>query len=491
MRIVIISFAVMFFISAASAQRMKSCKPCEELKNLQLPDVTILSAEAKTSDTIKSPSEPWIPTAIIHKPFCRVLARISREINFELLLPDESNGRFLMSGGGGFVGSIQNSYRDKVNEGFATAGTDAGHKGGEDAKWAYNNMERQLDFGRLAIHRTAVVSKLIMQAFYCSAPVKSYFAGCSRGGGQAMVEAQYYPEDFDGIVAGAPAYAWPATAAKLLQNSKNNYPNPNDLKPVITNDNLKLLQTEVLKQCDQLDGSADGIIEDPRKCKFEFSKLPLCPDGKPGSSCFTKEQLSAIEAVYSPLVVDGKEIYPGYAFGGEAERGGWDMWITGTSPFIPNGPSFHYMFATNIFKYLIFNDPNWDYSKYDYKNFEAQTLYASSYLDATSTDYSEFKKRNGKIIFYHGWNDPALSAYSTIEHYEGILKADKGAQSFARLFLLPGVLHCAGGPGCDNVDWVNLIVDWVEKSVAPDQVVASKTIQGKTITKNIFPYPKQ
>jgi len=134
MRIVIISFAVMFFISAASAQRMKSCKPCEELKNLQLPDVTILSAEAKTSDTIKSPSEPWIPTAIIHKPFCRVLARISREINFELLLPDESNGRFLMSGGGGFVGSIQNSYRDKVNEGFATAGTDAGHKGGERCK---------------------------------------------------------------------------------------------------------------------------------------------------------------------------------------------------------------------------------------------------------------------------------------------------------------------------------------------------------------------
>jgi feruloyl esterase len=190
-------------------------------------------------------------------------------------------------------------------------------------------------------------------------------------------------------------------------------------------------------------------------------------------------------------VVNGKEIYPGFPFGAEADRGSWDVWITGTSQYMPNGPSLHHMFSANIFKYLVFNDSTWDYSKYDFKNFEAQTLYASSYLDATSTDYSEFKKRNGKIIFYHGWNDPALSAYSTIEHYEGILKGDQGAQSYATLFLLPGVLHCDGGRGCDNVDWITLIIDWVEKSKAPDKVVASKMVEGKTITKNIYPYPKQ
>ncbi len=490
MRNIIILLALIFFISTASAQSEKSCKPCEELMKLQLPDVTILVAELKTSDTIKNPNEPWMSTVIINKPFCRVVGRISKEINFELLLPEASNGRFLMSGGGGFVGSIQNSFRDKVNDGFATAGTDAGHEGGDDAKWAYNNMERQLNFGRLAIHRTAVVSKLIMQNYYCAAPAKSYFVGCSRGGGQAMVEAQYYPEDFDGIVAGAPAYNWPALAAKFVQDSKNNYPNPNDLKPLITNDNLKLLQNEVLKQCDLLDGSADGIINDPRKCKLDFSKLPVCPDGQAGSGCFTKQQLTAIKEVYSPLKVDGKEIYPGFPFGAEAEIGSWDMWVSGTSPYMPNAPSLHYMFSTNIFKYLVFNDSTWDYSKYDFKNFDAQTLYASSYLDATRTDYSEFKKHNGKIIFYHGWNDPAISAYATIEHYEGILKGDKDATSYARLFLLPGVLHCGDGPGCDNVDWVTLIFDWVEKSKAPDQVVASKTVDGKIITKNILPYPK-
>ena len=491
MRSVSICFTLMFIISSASAQTVKSCKPCEELKNLQLPDVTILVVEAKILDTIRNPNEPWMQTVIINKPYCRVLGRISKEINFELLLPNESNGRFLMSGGGGFVGSIQNFFRDKVNEGFATAGTDAGHKGGEDAKWAYNNMERQLNFGRLAIHRTAVVSKLIMQNYYCAAPAKSYFVGCSRGGGQAMVEAQYYPEDFEGIVAGAPAFDWPGFAAKFIQGSKYNYPNPNKLKPVITNDNLKLLQNEVLKQCDKLDGSADSIIGDPRKCKLDFSKLPLCPDGQAGSKCFTKQQLAAIKAVYNPLIVDGKEIYPGFPFGAEAEMGAWDMWIAGTSSYTPNAPSLHYMFSTNIFKYLVFNDSTWDYSTYNFKNFAAQTQYASSYLNATGTDYSEFKKLNRKIIFYHGWNDPALSANATIQHYEGILKGDKDAQSYARLFLLPGVLHCGGGLGCDNVDWINLIIDWVEKSKAPDQVIASKTVQGKTITKTIFPYPKQ
>jgi hypothetical protein len=486
-----ISFAFMLFACLASAQNVKPCKPCAELKNLQLPDVTILVAEANAGDTIKNPDEPWRGTIVIQKPFCRILGRISKEINFEILLPDESNTRFLMSGGGGFVGSIQNDFKSKVDEGFATAGTDTGHEGGGDAKWAYNNMERQLNFGRLAIHRTAVVSKAIMQNYYCAAPSKSYFVGCSRGGGQAMMEAQYYPGDFDGIVAGAPAFAWPAIAAKFLQHSQYNYSDAKELRPVITKDNLKLLQKEVLKQCDQLDGSADGIINNPNKCKFDFSKLPVCANETSGSACITKKQLAAIKSIYSPLVANGKQIYPGFPFGGEAEDNAWDPWITAPVSTQQKEPSLHYMFSTNIFKYFIFNDSTFDYTKYSFKNFAAETAYASSYLDATSTDYSEFKKRNGKIIFFHGWNDAALSANATIEHYNGILQADKDAQSFARLFLLPGVLHCGGGPGCDNVDWVSLIIDWVEKSKAPDQVVASKTVGGKVATKNILAYPKE
>jgi hypothetical protein len=491
MRTFYICLALVLLACLASAQNAKPCKPCEELKNLQLPDVTILVAEVHAGNTTKNPGEPGRGTDAIRKPFCRVLGRISREINFEILLPEESNTRFLMSGGGGFVGSIQNSFKSKVHEGFATAGTDTGHEGGGDAKWAYNNMERQLNFGRLAIHRTAVVSKAIMQNYYGAAPSKSYFVGCSRGGGQAMVEAQCYPEDFDGIVAGAPAFAWPAIAAKFLQHSQYNYPDPGELRPVITKDNLKLLQNEVLRQCDQLDGAADGILNNPGKCQFDFSKLPLCPNEKQGNGCFTQTQLAAIKSIYSPLVVNGKQIYPGFPLGGEAEDGSWDPWITTSILSQKKEPSLHYMFSTNIFKYLIFNDSTFNYTQYNFKNFTRETAYASSYLDATSTNYGDFKKRNGKIIFFHGWNDAALSANATIEHYNAILKADKDAQSYARLFLLPGVLHCGGGPGCDKVDWISLIIDWVEKSKAPDQIVASKSTVGNVATKNIFPYPKE
>jgi len=486
-RAAIIFLTLLSFSISSYAQA--PCTPCDKLKDLKLPDVTILSVEALASDTIKSP-EPWIPTTYLTKPFCRVMGTISTEINFELLLPQQWNGRFLMGGGGGFVGSIQNELRDRVNDGYATAGTDTGHKGQAfSAEWAYNNMERQLNFGRLAIHRTTVVSKSIIQAFYCKETFYSYFLGCSRGGGQAMVEAQLYPQDFNGIVAGAPVHRWPALSAKFLSVIQKNYPNPNDLTPVLTADNLKLLQEYVLKQCDNLDGLSDKVITDPRDCQIDLSKLPVCVNNQPGATCFTKEQLAVIRAVYEPLVIDQKTVYPAFPVGIEAEEGGWDIWIAGTNSYVK--PSLEFTISTGLYKYLVFNDANWDYSKYDFKKFFDETRFASSFLDATSVDYSEFKKNNGKMIIYHGWNDPSVSAFSTIEHFEAALKEDKDLNSYMRLFLLSGVLHCGGGTGCDNVNWVEVIQSWVENNQPPDRVISSKMAQGKTTaTRPVYPYPK-
>lgn len=469
-----------------------TCIPCEKLQDLRLPDVTILKIEALSKDTIKS-QMGWIPDVVIKTPFCRVLGRISKEINFELLAPQHWNGRFLMSGNGGFAGSIQNNLIHYLNEGYAIAGTDTGHQGMELlADWALNNMERQLNFGRLAIHRTTVVSKSIINSLYCTYPEYSYFLGCSRGGGQAMVEAQEYPDDFNGIVAGAPAFNWPAIGAKFIQGCQNNYPNPTDLsKPVITNENLKLLQEYILRQCDEMDGVKDRILNNPRECKIDFSKLPLCPNEKPDGNCFTRQQLVAIKSVYSPVVVDNKPVYPGFPFGLEAEEGSWDVWISGTSPFLEKAPSLHYMFGTNMFKYLVYNDPSWDYSRYDFNNFFEETRYASAYLDATQTDYRGLKKANGKMIIYHGWNDPALSALATIQHYEEAMQKDSDLHSFIRLFMLPGVLHCEGGTGPDNIDWVKLIREWVEDEKPPERIVLSKLEQGETImTRPVFPFPK-
>jgi feruloyl esterase len=466
----------------------KACIPCAQLKELRLPDVMILKAESFASDTIKG-AEVWIPPVVVNVPFCKVLGRISKEIDFELLLPLDWNGRFLMSGGGGFVGSIQNNLIDYVNKGYVTVGTNTGHVGnGVTAEWALNNMERQINFGRLAVHRTAVESKAIIRAFYCQDASYSYFLGCSRGGGQAMVEAQYYPDDFNGIVAGAPAFNWPAIGAKFIKGCQLIYPDPkNTAKSVITPDNLKLLQQLVMKQCDNIDGLSDKIINDPRDCKFDLSKLPVCPNNQAGPNCFTKQQVAAIKSIYENAVADGGVVYPGFPFGLEAENGSWDAWITGSQQF----PSLHFMFGTNMFKYLVYNNPLWDYSKYDFKNFLQETSYASSYLDATQTDYSAFKKLKGKMIFYHGWNDPALSAYATIQHYDEAMKKDKDLSSYMRLFLLPGVLHCGGGTGPDHVDWVRIIRDWTENDNAPQRIVLSKIEKGKTVmTRPVYPYPK-
>jgi hypothetical protein len=475
-------------ISGQGFANTKPCIPCEQLKELRLPDLTILKAESFAKDTIKSPVF-WLPTIIINVPFCKVTGIISKEIGFELLVPQHWNGRFLMSGGGGFVGSIQNELIDYVNKGYATVGTNTGHEGDPlMADWALNNMERQINFGRLAIHRTAVVSKSIIHELNCSYPTYSYFLGCSRGGGQAMVEAQLYPEDFNGIVAGAPAFNWPAIGAKFIQGCQMNYPDPKDLsKPIITKDNLKLLQEYVFKQCDNIDGLSDKVIKDPRDCNFDFSKLPLCPNDKEGATCFTTQQFSAIKAIYSPLLLGTQIIYPGFPFGLEGEAGSWDTWISGSR----ESPSLHYMFGTNMFKYLVYNNPAWDYSHYNYKSFFEETRYASSYLDATQTDYTEFKKRNGKMIMYHGWNDPALSAFATIQHYEEAMKKDQNLQSNIRLFVIPGVLHCGGGTGPDNIDWVKQIQDWVEIDKAPERLIFSKMENGKPVmTRPVFPFPK-
>jgi len=253
---------------------------------------------------------------------------------------------------------------------------------------------------------------------------------------------------------------------------------------------LRLLQEQILKQCDALDGITDHILNDPRDCKFDFSALPVCPDEQANAGCFTSQQLTAIKAVYAALTNKQDTIYPGFPYGAENEEGSWDAWIAGTNPNVTT-PSLHYMFGVDMFKYLVFNNPEWDYSKYDFSTFFDDTRYASAYLDATQTDYTEFKKRKGKMIMYHGWNDPALSAFETIKHYEEAEQKDKNIQSYIRLFLLPGVLHCSGGPGPDDIDRLKLIRDWVENDKAPERLVLSKKEKNKIVmSRPVFPYPK-
>lgn len=464
--------------ASASAQSTKHIS-VEELRRVQLPDVAIESATSVVPDAQKNPRAA---------AYVEVKGVIGGNILFELLLPETWNGRFVMGGGGGFVGTVQNSARGSINAGYATVGTDTGHESqpGHMAGWALDNVEAKLDFGYLAVHRTAEVAKALIRAFYGADAAYSYFTGCSRGGGQAMMEAQRYPKDFDGIVAGAPAFNWPGIAATMVTIAKTLYPDPGHLdSTALTKDALQKLRDGIIEQCDGQDGLKDGIIQDPPSVHFDLSKI----------AGLTDEQRKAIEAIYQGARNDKGLIYPGFPRGMECDPDQWIAWLIGPVP--PMVAKDHvadltFAFGTQIFKYLIFNNPDWDYSTYDFSNFERDTRLAASFLNATNPDLDGLKARKGKLILWHGWADPALPAQATVDYYRQVLAHDSKAGDYCRLFMVPGCLHCGGGPGASDVNWLAVIVDWVEHEKAPDKLIASKNEQGKNVmTRPIFPYPER
>ena len=416
---------------------------------------------------------------------CRVRGTIDAEIRFELLLPAAAdwNGRFLMGGGGGYVGTVQNQAlqyagpESVLSRGFATVGTDTGHQGSTiDASWALNRPDREVNFGHRAVHVTAEAAKTIIRLYYGRDIDYSYFIGCSRGGGQGMMSSQRYPDDFDGIVSGAPAYNWPGLGAFFLQTQQLLYPDPADLStPVIDAEAAEILETAILNACDANDGVTDGIMTNPLECELEISSIPGLTDA----------QRRAAELIYGGAWAGDRRVYPGFPFGGETAPTGWRLWITqGEDPVGPGIPNLHYAFGTQMYKYLIFDDPEFDYSTFDFSDYfawEEQTRRAAKILNATDTDLGAFKTAGGKLILWTGWSDPAIPAAGTLSYYEGVAAGDDEADDYARLFMLPGVLHCAGGPGPDYVDWIGAIQAWVEEDEAPERLVATK-MEGAEVT---------
>lgn len=465
------------FVSAAATVLAQPPEhiPISELRQVQLPDVTLNAVRSVPSD-LKTHTVAHVS----------VDGTIGGNIRFELLLPEDWNGRFVMGGGGGFVGTVQNEARDSVNRGYATVGTDTGHEWtpGYMAGWAENNLEAQLDFGYLAVHRTALVAKALVRAFYQTNIAYSYFVGCSRGGGQAMMEAQRYPADFDGIVAGAPAFNWTGIAAMVVEIAQAIYPDPNHLDhPVLDDAALQSLANGILDQCDAQDGLKDGIIENPGIVRFDLSKV----------SGLTAEQRKATEAVFRGAYKGSRLIYPGFTPGAECVPGQWKAWLVGPiAPLLEKDhvPDLSFAFGTQIFKYLIFDNPDWDYSTYNFSNFQKDTRLPGSFLNATNADLRPFKNRNGKLILWHGWADTALPPQATIDYYREVQAHDPNATNYCRLFMIPGCCHCGGGPGASEVDWVSAIVDWVEHGKAPDRLIASRTVDGKVVmTRPLYPYP--
>ncbi|UCH46607.1 MAG: tannase/feruloyl esterase family alpha/beta hydrolase [Betaproteobacteria bacterium] len=456
------------------------------------------AAAAASCELVAFPDFPEVKLSSVTQesapaPHCKVSGVIGPEIHFELLLPDSWNGKFVMGGGGGFVGSVMNTSLmfGSLQAGYATVGTDTGHQGHPlDASWAHNNLERLVNFGHQAVHRTAVTAKAMTRAYYQTDIVRSYFTGCSRGGGQGLMAAQRYPEDFDGIVAGAPAFNWaPGLAALATRVNQAMYPDPNNLQQAVVGPTeQELIESSYLAMCDAQDGIQDGILNDPRQCKFDVATL-LCKDKKT-DHCLSQEQLAAVKVIYDgPKDSNGNALFYGFPFGGETALGGWPRWLTGGLKYqedlsefqggvdvgefeAPVAPSAFFGFGNGIMQYFVYNDPNWSYQGYDFDTLRRDSERVAETLNATDPDLSTFRERGGKLIIYSGWSDAAAPGLAVVGYYDDVLANDRTAAKDVRLFMMPGVEHCFGGPGPSFVNYLTEIDKWMEKGNAPDQVTA-------------------
>ncbi len=480
---------------------------CESLAKLALPHTSI-----KTAQIV--PAGPFNPPAgqpIKHVPaFCRVTGAIQpargSDIQFEVWMPVSAwNGKFQGVGNGGFAGSISYAALAMALErGYATASTDTGHQaGGTDAAWALGHFEKITDFGYRAIHETTVTAKAIVKAFYGNDAKRSYFSSCSNGGRQALMEAQRFPADYDGIIAGAPANYWTHLLSAAVWDMQATLSDPASYIPAAK---LPAIESAALAACDASDGVNDGVIEDPSRCHFDASVL-LCK-GDESDACLTAPQLAALRKIYAgPQNSDGQQILPGYSPGGEAEPGGWGPWITGTAP----EKSLMFAFGAHFFADMVFNDPAWDFKTFrldrDVKIADDKMAGA---LNATDPDLSRFKRRGGKLILYHGWSDAAIPALNAVNYYRSVVSKMGAAEteSFVRLYMAPGMQHCGGGAGPNSFgqepgatgdpqhNIASALEHWVEDGAAPGPIVAAKyktganPASGIVRTRPLCPFPQ-
>ena len=493
---VLFSAALFALIAISSTVRAESCAA---LAKLALPDTTITTAELVTTGNF---TPPYGAPMTGLPAFCRVSGILhptaDSVIRFEVWMPEkEWNHRYMGTGNGGFAGTIYyGQLGESLKRGFAAGGTDTGHQAdAEDASWAYKHPEKIVDFGWRGLHLTTAGAKTIVDRFYGKAPKKSYFDSCSDGGREALMEAQRFPDDYNGILAGAPANYWTHLVTAGVPQSKVMLSNP---AGYISSLKLPAITAAVLAQCDAQDGLKDGILNDPRDCHFDPETL-LCKHGDE-LTCLTEPQIKTLETIYHGGVDDqGKLIFPGLMPGDEA--GLWKAWI------IQDGPGTN-LYAQNFFRYMVYDDPTWNTLTADtdkaVADADAKTAQA---LNATDPDLSAFAAHGGKLILYHGWNDPAISPLNTINYY-GQVQTKMGAAKtaeFVRLYMVPGMGHCTGGVGATAFGQFGLptakgpkygifdaLESWEEHGTAPTAVIATKYDAAHKVemTRPLCPYPQ-
>jgi len=481
---------------------------CARLTRLRFEgNTTVTAATEVTSGTLTTPAGQVLTNL---PDFCRVqgLSRPTRDSNiyFEVWLPTRTwNRKFLSSGEGGYAGTpnytrlgLDGGLDELLRRGYATASTDTGHMA-SDMWWAIGHPQRAIDYLYRSKHLVTVAAKGLIRAFYGRPPSHSYFNSCSNGGRQGLLEVQRYPGDYDGVVVGAPwnfqshsnaGFVWDAQAISAVGAA-------------IPVSKLPAMNAAVLAACDADDGLVDGVIANPPACTFDPATL-LC-QGEETDQCLTQPQLDALRKIYAgpsnPRT--GEQIFPGFALGGEA---GWSGIVTN---FTASG------LGQGYFANLVFEDPDWDYSTFDFDGDMAYSDLKVGILgNAIDPDLSAARRRGVKIIQNHGWNDQTLQPAYSPEYYESVVQAMGGlrrTQRFYRLFMVPGMTHCYFGPGATSFGGVGQQIPpsrdpihdvqtalerWVEHGVAPTRMVATKytddaaTTRTVRLTRPLCPYPQ-
>jgi hypothetical protein len=502
--------------AAAGQEAPSDADACKGLTRIEMPEAKVISAETVPAGSFTPPANmtPWlVGDTSFYKTlaaFCRVVVKATpsadSDVKIEVWMPGGGwNGKFRGQGNGGFAGEIDSrSMGVAVSQGYATAGTNTGHSGGgTDAVWALGHPERVTDFGYRGIHAMTQIAKAAITAFYGSSPRHSYFASCSNGGRQALMEAQRFPEDYDGVLAGAPANFWTHLLTKAVADAQATTLDPASYIP---SRKLPAIARGVNAACDAQDGVTDGVVNDPRRCRFDAATL-LCHE-RDSDACLTLPQVIALKKLYAgPQDSRGRLIFPGYVPGAEEGDGGWGAWITGSAP----GKSLLFAFGTGYFANMVYEQAGWDYRQANIgealKAAEGKTAHK---LDATDANLTAFKARGGKLILYHGWNDPAISALNTIGYYDSVVSrlGRQETDAFVRLYMVPGMQHCGDGPGPNDFGQAgaapsreprrNVLMaleQWVEKGDAPSAIIATKYVdddsaKGVQTTRPLCPYPQ-
>jgi feruloyl esterase len=472
-------------LTSAGASAAQSCK---SLATLSLPNATITSA-AVIGATSTLPAN------------CKVngvaTPTSDSSIKFEVRLPLTGwNGKFNGIGNGGYGGNLPDVAGDALARKYATAGTDMGHSAANPV-WALGHPEKIADWAYRANHTTAGLAKTIIRAFYGVGPTLSYFTGCSDGGHEGLMEAQRFPDDYDGIVAGAPANHWTHQSTAWVWEGAALLPNP------LSIGQLKAITAAAVQECDAIDGLRDGMIDDPRRCTFD-------PAGLARSGVLTAAQAQAVRKVYAgprnPRT--GEQLYPGLERGSEYDSftdSGVAQLVGSWVAHQPTNPAVPFL-GDFFFKQMVFNDLSWDYRTLDYDHDVAfADRKMGPIVDSTDPDLSDFKALGGKLIMWHGWNDPLVNPRNSINYYESVItnlhkgherdlneKARgpaKETDAFLRLFMVPGMDHCLLGSGPNVFDTLTPLERWVEQGQAPDRIIATGGAV-PTRTRPLCPYPQ-